>query len=68
MDPLRIDDKQAKFSNPFWPDTNATEGPVFPEALMYQPRPIHVEKTGTQYGFNGDFLRSYSPENCPKQD
>ena len=41
---------------------------MFPDAPSYHPLPVHVEKTGTTYEDSGDFLRAYSPENCPNQD
>lgn len=43
------------------------EGYVFPEAIKYHPMVIHVEKVGTNPYSSGDFLRNYSPENCPNQ-
>lgn len=65
---LAIDTNQANFAKPLWPGVEATAGDVFPTARQFHPLPIHVEKLGTTYDNKGDFLRSYSPENCPMQD
>lgn len=65
---LSIDAKQAPFSKPLWPGVDANEGDVFPTAPKFHPLPIHVEKLGTTFEDRGDFLRSYSPDNCPMQD
>jgi len=59
---------KTKFSAPLWPDVQAVDGDVFPTAPQFHPLPIHVEKLGTSFNQKGDFLRSYSPENCPNQD
>jgi hypothetical protein len=44
------------------------QGSVFPTAKAYHPMAIHVEKGGSQPFNSGDFLRTYSPENCPNQN
>lgn len=65
---LEIKGNQTFYSKPLWPGVEAQAGDVFPTARRFHPLPIHVEKLGTAFNEKGDFLRSYSPENCPMQD
>lgn len=65
---LEINGNQTKYSKPLWAGVEATAGDVFPTAPQFHPLPVHVEKLGTAFNQRGDFLRAYSPENCPNQD
>lgn len=64
--PLAVTD--VEHSMPLWNEPSILEpGDVFKNAPAFHPFPIHVEKTGSQFNHDGDFLRAYSPENCPQQ-
>lgn len=67
--PLRIEENQTKFSAPLWnPSIFAPSEEIYKSAPAFHPFPIHVEKLGTAFNNEGDFLRAYSPENCPNQN
>ncbi len=43
-------------------------GPLYTNEIKARSFPIHVEKGGAN-GLNpGDFLKTYSPTNCPQQN
>lgn len=70
---LTLTEAEAQMSIPYWfddtkPPIESHNGSVFIKAPPYQPVAIHVQKDGTSNMTDGDFLRLYSPNNCPMQN
>lgn len=69
---LTLTEAEAQMSIPYWtddtkPPIESHNGSVFIKAPPYQPVAIHVQRDGTNNMTDGDFLRLYSPTNCPMQ-
>jgi hypothetical protein len=67
--PLTLNESQANMSRPYWNDNPiiSTSGFVYVQEPTYQAMAVHVELIGANNMTEGDFLRNYSPTNCPMQ-